>query len=365
MTVMKSEDETTGRVTKKILVNANVTTEDPSRQLGIIKANQVTAWISSLQPDENDTILIYYNGHGMINEEGIHILNFDPNLTNDFVTRGGLRDQLKRKQCRLKMLITDTCSNQGLGSNTSPQSYGRVVPRKRRYTEELFLKHSGFLDITAASPGEKAWGNSEIGGFFTAALIESFTTSSDTDKDGSLSWEEVLPATRDKTQEIANKATFIGNNNGRITQTPKEYSLPEPIGLSRVIVVTEPSRDENVILFGHEFSREEIETFIYIGIIIVVGIVSINLIFKKLKRTKELHRRQDDLRKQRNKKRNMNRQRELQHLQQQQQDQNISPNAVLQLLNLKEAGLREKLQDQNISQQKRKHLNGQLKKNLT
>ena len=61
----------------------------------------------------------------------------------------------------------------------------------------------------------------------------------------------------------------------------------------------------------------------------------------------------------------MNRQRELQHLQQQQQDQNISPNAVLQLLNLKEGGLREKLQDQNISQQKRKHLNGQLKKNLT
>lgn len=244
MTVMKSADETTGTVIEKTLANADVTAQNSPQQLGIIKANQVTAWIRNLQPNSDDTILIYYSGHGMINEDGVHILNFDPNVSNDSVTRVGLRKRLMQKQVHLKMLITDTCSNQAQGFALIAKSYGRVVPRKRRYTEDLFLKHKGFLDITAASPGQYAWGNNQIGGYFTAALIQSFTSSSDADKDAFLSWKEVFSATRDETQRLFSETTFLiiekrkMGNIGQTTQTPKKYSLPGRLARSSPAVLS-------------------------------------------------------------------------------------------------------------------------------
>ena len=168
----------------------------------------------------------------MINEDSVHILNFDPNVTNDFITRDGLQNRLQQKRGRLKMLITDTCSNQGRGFDLIAKSYGRVVPRKRRYTEDLFLKHSGLLDITAASPRQYAWGNNQIGGYFTAALIESFAASSDPNKDGFLSWEEVFLATREETQKLFSETTFRTIDKRKMdsvsqtSQTPTKYSLP-------------------------------------------------------------------------------------------------------------------------------------------
>ena len=272
MTVMKSASETTGVVTQKTLANASVTSQHFPRQLGIIKASQVTAWIQNLRSNSADTILIYYSGHGMIDEDGVHILNFDPNVTNDSITRNGLRKRLQQKPARLKMLITDTCSNQGQGSGLIAKSYGKVVPRKRRYTETLFLKHSGLLDLTAASPGQYAWGNNQIGGYFTAALIESFTASSDTNKDGLLSWKEVYSATRRETQRLFSETTFQIIDVGQKTQTPKVSSWPKLLRVTRVPVVPERSRGGGSIVFGHELSREE-EILLLISVILIAGIL--------------------------------------------------------------------------------------------
>ena len=270
MTVMKSADETTGTVTEKTLANADVTAQSSPQQLGIIKANQVTAWIRNLQSNSDDTILIYYSGHGMINEDEVHILNFDPNVSNDSVTRNGLRERLRQKQGRLKMLITDTCSNQAQRSDLIAQSYGRVVPRKRRYTEDLFLKHKGFLDITAASPGQYAWGNNQIGGYFTAALIQSFTSSSDVDKDAFLSWKEAFSATRNETQRLFSETTFRTidkrkmDSMGQTTQTPTKRD-PLPVRLTQAeatLTITSTPSGAAVYLNGTRVGKTPLENYV-------------------------------------------------------------------------------------------------------
>lgn len=198
MTIMKSTDETTGTINEKTLANGNVTAQSSPQQLGIIKANQVVQWIRDLKTEGEDTILIYYSGHGSIDAVGTHILNFDPEVTNDFVARDGLRRRLEQKKVRLKMLITDTCSNRVQTPPPIARVYAKVQSRERRSTKNLFLEHSGFLDITAASDGQYAWGNDEIGGYFTASLIGSFTAEADANQDRFLSWKEVFDVTRSK-----------------------------------------------------------------------------------------------------------------------------------------------------------------------
>ena len=232
MTIMKSTDETTGTINEKTLANGNVTAQSSPQQLGIIKANQVVQWIRDLKTEGDDTILIYYSGHGSIDAVGTHILNFDPEVTNDFVARDGLRKQLEQKQGRLKMLITDTCSNRVQTPPPIARVYAKVQSRERRYTKNLFLEHSGFVDITAASEGQYAWGNDDIGGYFTVSLIGSFTAEADANQDGFLSWEEVSDVTRSKTQKLFSETIFLPHHQrkldeaGQTSQTPTKYSVP-------------------------------------------------------------------------------------------------------------------------------------------
>ena len=97
MTVMKSETETIGKITRMTLSNARAINITEQKQ-GIISAKQVVQWIQELMTNDEGTILIYYSGHGSMDAVGTHILNFDPEVTNDFVARDGLRNLLEQKQ---------------------------------------------------------------------------------------------------------------------------------------------------------------------------------------------------------------------------------------------------------------------------
>ena len=133
------------------------------------------------------------------------------------------------------MLITDTCSNRVQTPPPIARVFAKVQSRERRYTKNLFLEHSGFLDITAASEGQYAWGNDEIGGYFTISLIGSFTADADENRDQLLSWEEVFDVTRSKTQQLFSETTFLPHNQRKLdeihqtTQTPINHKLPKKL----------------------------------------------------------------------------------------------------------------------------------------
>ena len=320
-----------------------------------IQPHHISEWVRNRQVDAEDTILVYYSGHGHIDRKARHYLDLDVQNAAFSLLRSDLAEELSEKRCRLKMLITDTCSNRVQTSPPIAQSAGTVVSRKRRYTQDIFLKHKGFLDITAASPGQYAWGNNEIGGYFTAALIESFTASADTDKNGFLSWEEVFLATRDETQRLFSETTFDPfdkrkmDNIGQKTQTPKEDSLPKMLPLT---VISEPSHSRGIVLFGHEYSREEVDAIIFMGIIfgsivfILVFIYSILSIFKKGKKT-EVNETTERNSTSKN---------------------NLSASRLRRSehrLSMVEEDLRKQLKRRNISQQQKEDLKKQLKETLT
>ena len=105
LTVMKSEDELLGSITKMTLIQG-----EPHRIVsnsqGIIKGTHVKDYLSNLSTNQEDTVFIYYNGHGSIQRsDNKHVLNFDQ--SKDAVPRAKLRELLDQKKARLKMLITE------------------------------------------------------------------------------------------------------------------------------------------------------------------------------------------------------------------------------------------------------------------
>ena len=246
LTLMYSQSTHEGIISQKTFVKGRAGKSETTQQ-DIIESRQVANWLNNLKPKPEDTVLIYYNGHGKIDNFGTHFLLFDPGVNADTPDRGKLSQQLMEKPARLRMLITDTCSN--ISDDLSDETFSKyaveVRAKARPYLQDLFLEHEGFLDITAASPGQFAIGNDDLGGHFTSALLsQGFTVAAEStkDRDDFLSWQEAFEKTKVETQALYDQATFsLGiqrdlDTNNQETQEPYKYSLPARIGGGEDIV---------------------------------------------------------------------------------------------------------------------------------
>ena len=236
LTLMKSETETRGRITQQTLQNGKIVKADNGTQGPIITSYQVADWVRNLKLKPEDTVLIYYNGHGRISGFGRHTLQFDPEITGDTLDRGTLSEELEQKPARLRMLITDTCSETIDAEDVEFRALARTRDRKRNYMEDLFLGHAGFLDITAASPGEVAIGNPDEGGHFTYALFtHGCAPGADKNNDDFITWKEAFDTTEAETNRLFKQASpelneVLGRRSNRQkTQKPVAHSLPQRI----------------------------------------------------------------------------------------------------------------------------------------
>jgi len=200
-----------------------------------VKTSDMIEWIGNLDPSEDDVVMIYYSGHGFIDEQNRHYLSFEE---GDTIPRSDIISRLNELDCRLRILITDSCSN--LVSlptpvTSSPRSVGEKQDRK--YYKDLFIDHRGLLDVTAASEGEYAWGNSTLGGYFTSSLFSSFKG----DGIRFRTWEDVIKDTKDgvmrKFQETQFSTTDIRRlqTKGIKGQNPRVYSLPKAIKTENIV----------------------------------------------------------------------------------------------------------------------------------
>ena len=236
MTLMKSEPGLSGEVTHTHLVKMETKARTPTDQPGIIKPAQVTQWIRNLKVGPSDTVFVYFNGHGKVDRYGRHQLLFDKTKR---LARDAVLEALRKKSCRLKMLITDTCSEVKRGTHPADGAYfaeyGDLEAKPQFYARNLFLEHIGILDITATSPEirtasdtDKAFGDAKVGGFFTYALTHALVPDADTNRDDFLSWKEAFAATKAGTKRLCETHPFVKPLN--IIQRPVDHTLPRRYG---------------------------------------------------------------------------------------------------------------------------------------
>lgn len=141
------------------------------------------AALNNLKPGSNDIVIFYYSGHGYSNDRKVdeQYPQFDlrqSRFDDIFVATmnaSEVFDKIKAKNARLNLVITDCC-NSSLGL-LKPEGKNFALTTKsllsweKSYCYDLFMKSKGTVIATAAKKGQYAYGNTDVGGYFTSNLI--------------------------------------------------------------------------------------------------------------------------------------------------------------------------------------------------
>ena len=213
----------------------------------------------------NDTLLIYYSGHGSNDAQDGQTLDLRPGVK---VGRTGVRKAMQDTGARLCVLITDCCAS------GSKEPFGTTAPAHSGFDysmpywntnicRALFFRHTGFVDVTSCGPGELAWSvgptdenNSfsgkeptdgdvfEDGGLFTTSLLEILAMHDGElqeeklmDRQGRITWDSIKNFLAEKTEKRFQERIYSGFRKQRDRdrnkhQTVTFMSTGQPAGLA-------------------------------------------------------------------------------------------------------------------------------------
>ncbi len=163
--------------------------------------------LKNLSSNYNDIIVVCYTGHGFrYNDDPSHPYPQLDLTTSSFqsidqntINAVDVYNILDKQQSHLKLLFTDCCNSEIRQSrpfgHSSPFTAKSRVQWNKSNCERLFLNTTGTIIVSAASAGEVAFCNSDIGGYFLYNLIESIDKAMDVFSSYP-SWQEIIAETQ-------------------------------------------------------------------------------------------------------------------------------------------------------------------------
>ncbi len=192
--VANTEDTRIGSSVKKDVNNIYSEMKDVSVFLGIpldyvlISGNDfgkkgLQTALDKLNPGVNDVVMFYYSGHGFrfSNQPNDPYPQFDlrqsrfDDISIATMNLTDVSNTIKGKNARLNIILSDCC-NSDLGL-LKPEGKSFALTTKsllswdKTYCTTLFLKSKGTVMATAAKEGQFAYGNEDVGGYFTSNII--------------------------------------------------------------------------------------------------------------------------------------------------------------------------------------------------
>jgi hypothetical protein len=147
--------------------------------------------LDEIEVAANDTLVVYYTGHGASDDAG-HYLQ----LAAGKLYRRDLRRAMEAKGARLNVLLTDCCNNRSDGREMfAAAPMAEPPPRTSPAFESLFVEPQGWVDVSASAPGESAFFNAnfEKGEDFPGSLFTTeLTRFLDEFKSRRVSWEQLV-----------------------------------------------------------------------------------------------------------------------------------------------------------------------------
>lgn len=198
--------------------------------MNVLKDDDVTpdkirkAYGTGTTATSESSLFFYYCGHGAFDKKKGHYLY----TSGGDITRTEIRNILNNTGARSIVMVTDCCSSYG---DFEPPA--RRVPAKWKVFNKLFFKHTGIVDMTAATEGEFGWVNMVEGGFFTRSFCKYFCEPpsgirSD-GEDGEVTWDDFFGRVKEETMATFRKARDGAPEGAEIknsqAQTPYAWRL--------------------------------------------------------------------------------------------------------------------------------------------
>ena len=186
--------------------------------------------LNSLQPQSDDIILFYYSGHGWRKGD-----DTDPFprmcLTEDYEVNhpqvAEVRNVLKTKNARLKLIVTDCC-NKDPYSRSFSRSYGKGATYSKDINyanyKKLFLETKGEIVITGSKPGQYSSCDDEVGGYLTYVLFSMIEEA--TKNAGTSNWNTILESTKKYLTDNTDQEPYYQLNGQSTTSQPSTPSSP-------------------------------------------------------------------------------------------------------------------------------------------
>ncbi len=109
--------------------------------------------IKSIGAGPNDSVVVYFSGHGGSDDRGQYLAFAGGRLYRD-----ELRMLLQQKGARLNVILTDCCNQRADGESFGAPSMDMEPPAALTpLFRSLFFQPRGMVDINASSPGEAAF----------------------------------------------------------------------------------------------------------------------------------------------------------------------------------------------------------------
>jgi Caspase domain len=224
--VAATEDPRIGFSVQKDVINISSQVKDVATFLNVplnyveisgkkFGKSSIETALTNLKPGTNDIVIFYYSGHGYSNElkTNIDYPQFDlrqsrfDDITVATLNAADIFNTIKAKKARLNLVITDCCnSNLGL---LKPEGKNFALTTKslmswdKTFCYDLFMKSKGSIIATAAKKGQYAYGNTDVGGYFTSNLITSMEKYLSKFQTASPTWQQIIAEAQNTTVSLS------------------------------------------------------------------------------------------------------------------------------------------------------------------
>lgn len=194
--------------------------------------------LSSLKTGKNDILMVYFSGHGGMEENKTFLFFTD----DESISRDELENMIKSKNARLSFLISDACSS-SIDTVMAPKSLSKGFKKGVKddiydpVFKELFYSYRGLLHVTAAKEGQYATGT-DNGGLFTIAFVNENLMYPKTSDWGKI-LKDASEATNQKYIKISQYQKGSKDSSEQDSQNPQVYSYPKYAGKNQAIVIDE------------------------------------------------------------------------------------------------------------------------------
>jgi hypothetical protein len=200
-----------------------ITDDRPLKPDHATLAKKVPEWLASTEIQPEDTVLLFFSGHGLLGpEETMYLAPRDIKLNavkDTALPAAELREQLRTCRAGTKLLLLDACHS---GASKSTLLDGSKLAGAFKYAP-------GVVTISACKGDQFSWESKDLGhGLFSHFLLKGLNGAADRDGNGLIDTDEIY-------RHVSDNVPLVAQKEFKTSQDPVRWIGPDVTGIPVIL----------------------------------------------------------------------------------------------------------------------------------